>query len=117
LACPEHVPELSSTPWVEQEPTAAVARRGQVLILCSSGLHSAWANQDSVPRKAMGTSWVASDVRCGLPKNQRDAVMDFFPRLRSKLSPERAHIVPDDFDWLFESNYEPKWPETFTSAQ
>jgi hypothetical protein len=48
-----------------------------------------------------------------LPKNQRDAMMAFFPRLRQKLRPERAHIVPQDFDWLFESNYEPKWPETF----
>ena len=46
-------------------------------------------------------------------KNQRDAVMAFFPRLRQKLRPERAHIVPQNFDWLFESNYDPKWPETF----
>ena len=44
---------------------------------------------------------------------QRDGVMDFFPRLREKLRPERAHIVPEDFDWLFESDYEPKWSETF----
>jgi hypothetical protein len=109
----EYVPDLGGTPWTEREPTAAVARRGQILVLCSAGLHSAWQNEDSVPRKAMGTSWVASEVACGLPKNQRDGLMAFFPQLRRKLSSDRAHIVPEDFDWLFESDYEPKWPETF----
>ena len=112
-AYPEHVPELEDTPWFEQKPVPAVARRGQVLILCSAGLHSGWQNEDTVHRKAMGTSWVAAGASCGLPKNQRDAVMAFFPRLRQKLRPERAHIVPQNFDWLFESNYDPKWPETF----
>jgi hypothetical protein len=112
-AYPEHVPDMGATPWIDQEPTPFVARRGQILILCSAGLHSAWQNEDSVPRKAMGTSWIAEGVSCGLPKSQRDGVMAFFPKLRSKLAPERAHIVPEHFDWVFESDYEPKWPETF----
>ncbi len=112
-AFPEYVPDMGGTPWVERAPIAAVARRGQILVLCSAGLHSAWQNEDTVPRKAMGTSWAAAGVPCGLPKNQRDGVMAFFPQLRSKLRPDRAHIVPDHFDWLFETDYEPKWPETF----
>lgn len=112
-AFPEHVPDLEETPWIEREPVPAVARRGQILILCSSGLHSAWQNEDSVPRKAMGTAWIPAGVRCGLPKNQRDALTEFFPRLRAKLRPERVHIAPTDFDWVFESDYEPKWSETF----
>ncbi len=116
-AYPEYVPDMGDTPWIECEPTAAVAQRGQILILCSAGLHSAWQNQDDVPRKAMGTSWVAAGVPCGMPKNQRDAVMEFFPQLRRKLHPDRAHIVPEHFDWLFETDYEPKWPETFLPAQ
>ena len=95
------------------EPTPAVARRGQILVLCSAGLHSAWQNEDSVPRKAILISWVAAGLTCGLPKNQRDAVLEFLPRLQRELRPERAHIVPDNFDWLFESDYEPQWPETF----
>ena len=115
-AYPEHVPELVDTPWLEQEPVSAVARRGQILILCSGGLHSAWQNEDTVPRKAMLTAWVATGVSCGLPKNQRDGVMSFFPRLREKLRPDRTHIVPENFDWVFESDYEPKWPETFLEA-
>ena len=116
-AFPEHVPDLIDTPWSACEPTPFVAKRGQILIFCSAGLHSAWQNEDSVPRKAMGTSWVAQGVSCGLPKNQRDEVMDFFPKLRAKLHPDRAQIAPDDFDWLFESNYQPQWPETFLPTE
>lgn len=112
-AYPEYVPDLGDTPWVECEPTPFVARRGQILVLCSAGLHSAWQNEDAVPRKAMGTSWAAAGVRCGLPKPQRDDLMAFFPELRRRLRPDRAHIAPDHFDWLFETNYEPRWPETF----
>ena len=113
---PEYIPDMGETPWIEREPIPAVARRGQILLLCSAGLHSAWQNEDTVPRKAMGASWVAEGVPCGLPKDQRDAVMAFFPRLRSKLRPDRAHIVPDNFEWLFETNYDPKWPETFMAS-
>ncbi|MBT3604995.1 MAG: hypothetical protein HN521_18195, partial [Candidatus Latescibacteria bacterium] len=110
---PEHIPEVGDTLWADQEPVPQIARRGQILVLCSSALHSAWQNEDNVPRKALGTSWVADGVRVGLPKNQRDDLMTFFPKLKEKLRPERSHIVPEDFDWLFESGYEPKWPETF----
>ena len=42
-----------------------------------------------------------------------DDLVAFFPKLRDKLSPDRKHIVPEDFDWVFESNYEPKWEEMF----
>ncbi len=112
-AFPEYIPDLGEKSWLECEPVPAVARRGQILVLCSAGLHSAWQNEDTVPRKAMGTSWIAAGVSGGLPKNQRDALMDFFPRLRHQLRPDRAHIVPDHFDWLFESDYDPRWPETF----
>jgi len=116
-AYPEHLPNLLDKPWVDQEPVACTAKRGQILVLCSGGLHSAWQNEDSVPRKAMGTSWVADGVSCGLPKPQRDGLMDYFPKLKEKLDPDRAHIVPDDFDWLFESNYEPKWSEMFLEGK
>ena len=94
IAYPEYVPNLGDTPWVKQEPTPFTAKRGQILILCSAGLHSAWQNEDDVPRKAMGTAWIASGVPCGLPKNQREGVLDFFPQLKEQLRPERTHIVP-----------------------
>lgn len=110
---PEHVLDIGQTPWVKQVPTAAVAHRGQILLLCSAGLHSAWENHDTVSRKAIATSWVAAGVPCGLPKNQQDGVIAFFPKLRNKIRPDRAHIIPDHYNWLFESDYEPKWPEIF----
>ena len=116
-AFPEYIPDIDELPWIEHQPVPAVARRGQILILCSAGLHSAWQNENTISRKAMGTSWVATGVSCGLPKNQRNAVMSFFPKLRNKLRPERAHIVPDNFDWLFESDYQPKWEETFLPSR
>ena len=112
-AYPEHLPELTDTKWADQEPVPYVAKRGQVLVLCSAGLHSAWQNQDDVPRKAMATSWIPAGVNGGLPKNQRDGLLDFHPKLRERLSPERRHIVAEDFDWVLESGYEPKWPEMF----
>ena len=114
---PEYIPDIDKLPWIEHQPVPAVARRGQILILCSAGLHSAWQNENTISRKAMGTSWVATGVSCGLPKNQRDAVMSFLPKLRNKLRPDRVHIVPDNFDWLFESDYQPKWEETFLPSR
>ena len=113
---PEGIPELGETPWVECEPTPLAARRGQILVLCSAGLHSAWQNEDTEPRKAMLMPWGAVGVRCGLPKNQCDAARALFNGLRSKLPAERAHIVPDQLDWIRKSDYRPKWPKTFLPA-
>ena len=110
---PEYVPDIGDIPWVEKQPIPYPAKRGQILILCSAGLHSAWQNEDTIPRKAMATAWIANGVSGGLPQNQRDTVLQFLPELFSKLRPERRHIVPQQFDWLFESDYQPKWPETF----
>ena len=112
-AYPEHLSDLTGMSWLEQKPIPCTAKRGQILVLCSAGLHSAWQNQDSIPRKGMGTAWAANGVICGLPKNQRNALMEYHPKLREKLSPDRAHIVPETFDWVTESNYEPRWPEMF----
>ena len=117
VAYPEHLPDLTETSWFDQEPVPYVAKRGQVLVLCSGGLHSAWQNEDDVPRKAMGNSWAAQGVTCGLPKNQRDLAVEFLPKLKSKLSPDRAHIVSEDFDWLHVSDYDPKWPEMFIESE
>eukprot|EP01043_Picozoa_sp_COSAG02_P057560 COSAG02_NODE_7007_length_3229_cov_18.793610_5_plen_132_part_00 len=60
--------------WERREPTAMTARRGQILVLCSSALHSAWQNEDSVSRKAFGGgTWIPSGVGGGLPQDQFDA--------------------------------------------
>lgn len=49
----EAIPELNGQPWGDQQPTAAVATRGQVFIMTGSVLHSAWHNQHSHSRKAI----------------------------------------------------------------
>ena len=113
IAYPEGVPELVDKPWFDHEPVPYPAKRGQMLVLCSSGLHSAWQNKDSEPRKAMGTGWIPEGVPCGLPKKQRDGLVAYFPELRKRLAEDRKHLAPDQFDWVFESDYEPKWEETY----
>ena len=35
-------PPPGQPPYLQQRPTPMVARRGQVLVLCSTCLHSAW---------------------------------------------------------------------------
>ena len=118
-AWPESLPPAPAgqPSWVEQLPTPMVARRGQVLVLCSTCLHSAWENRDATPRKAMGNSWAARGVPCGLPKSQLDGLKAYFPKLREKLPPGRRHILPDvEDDIFFETDYEPKFEETFADA-
>ena len=115
-AYPEGIPDLEGMPWIQRQPVPAVARRGQMLVLCSAGLHSAWQNEDTVPRKSIGTSWVAAGVRCGLPRDQLASATRFLSALKQRLRPDRSHIVSGDFDWLFESDYEPKWPQTFLAG-
>ena len=55
--------------WVKQEPTPLTARRGQILVLHSTGLRLVWQNEDNVPHKAVSASWAAADVICGLPNS------------------------------------------------
>ena len=63
--------------------------------MCSSGLHSAWQNEDRVPRKAMLSPWVAEGVPCGLPKGQRDSLMAFFPGLAITLTVFALNLLGD----------------------
>jgi ectoine hydroxylase-related dioxygenase (phytanoyl-CoA dioxygenase family) len=51
-----------TTNFVDQEPTPAVARRGQLLIHSGAMLHSAWHNPATEPRKAYLLQWVRRSV-------------------------------------------------------
>ena len=46
---PEGLAAVSHAPWWEQEPTAAVAKRGQVLVQTGAILHSAWREKTPPP--------------------------------------------------------------------
>ena len=52
----------------------------------------------------------------GLPDSQLAGLKGYFPRLRERLPPERRYIVPEvvDDSIYFETNYEPRWAETFS---
>ena len=111
-------PPDGQPPWTEQSPVPMTARRGQVLVLCSTCLHSAWGNLDTVPRKAMGSSWAPVGVPCGLPATQLSGLKSYYPKLRARLPPSRRYIVPEvvDDSVYFETDYRPLWPECFLEA-
>ena len=94
-AYPEHVPNLAGTPWLEQNPVPMVARRGQMLILCSSGLHSAWQNEDhGAPQgDAFGLGRLRRYMRT--PERSARRVDGVLPTAAPETTPERAHIVPE----------------------
>ena len=88
------------------------ARRGQMLAMTGSALHSAWTNPHHTPRKAFIISW--NDVNCshGFESSRVEAMREFYPRLRAALPPERRHIVDTEVRH-FVSLYEDHWEETY----
>ena len=114
---PECIPDTDATPWAEQEPIAAVARRGQLLVACNAGLHSAWENGQTETRKALVMPWAAEGVPMGLPPSQVDDASEHFSLLRAGIPADRAHIAPDPAGWAFGSAYAPEWQETFLPDQ
>jgi hypothetical protein len=109
---PEHVPDLLEKPWVEYEPVPMVAKRGQVLLICTTIMHSHWVNKDTVSRKAVPLSFVAEGAQCGISGHQIEHQVTFMSRLREKFPPDRQYLIPTEIDYMFASEYEPKWEET-----
>ena len=61
---PEGLAEIRGRPrWHEQRPTAAVAKRGQLLVLTQGALHSASFNASSSPRKAVTFGWMSTELQ------------------------------------------------------
>lgn len=94
---------------VQQEPAAAVAKRGQALVFCSANLHSGWHNERIVSRKTLLMAFAPGGVACGSPFGQvQGQGFDFFRKLRPKMRSDRAHLVPREDQWpyFFESTGE-----------
>ena len=91
-----------------------VARRGQMLAMTGSALHSAWHNPSPTPRKAFIISW--NDISCphGFEISRIEAMREFYPKLRAALPEDRRHIVDVEVRH-FESAYEEHWPESFVT--
>ena len=75
-------------------PIPVVARAGQTTVLTTAMVHGASINVDTLPRKAMVITFTAEGVEIGLPQNQADVKRDYDRKLKKRLRPERAHIVP-----------------------
>ena len=85
-------PDQTDVLWVKQEPTPLTARRGQILVLHSTGLRLVWQNEDNVPHKAVSASWAAADVICGLP--QQLARWPCYPNARRDSTPNAPTSCP-----------------------
>eukprot|EP01052_Picozoa_sp_SAG31_P057117 SAG31_NODE_16728_length_698_cov_1.098497_1_plen_142_part_00 len=98
--------------WLDLEPTAAVAKRGQLLVHSGAMLHSAWHNPWHSSRKGFLLQMVAKSVRGGLDYSRIDRCIEIYPKLHAALPEGRKHLVPPSCRH-FASGYEKKWPETF----
>ena len=85
---PEGLAELPGrSRWHDQQPVAAVARRGQLMVWTSGLLHAAHYNATNRPRKAITMGWC--DDRLVVPQASPDAPTwpeaHVAPRGRSRL--------------------------------
>lgn len=71
-----------------------LARAGQVSVLTNSAVHGASINIESAPRQVMVITFNAAGVQIGLPESQALLKREYDEKLRPRLRPERAHIVP-----------------------
>src|SRR5207302_11104982 len=76
-------------------PIPLIAKAGQVSVLTTSTIHGASVNVDSAPRKNLVFTFTASGVEIGLPPAEEKQRRAYNRELRSRLRPERAHILPD----------------------
>jgi hypothetical protein len=70
-----------------------VARAGQVSVLTTGAVHGASVNVDSEPRKNFVITFVADGVQIGLPPDQAEQKRAYDRGLKSRLRPDRAHII------------------------
>ena len=114
---PEGLPEPASGPrWVDREPVAAVAHRGQLLVHSGAMLHSAWFNLYHQSRKGYLLQWVPKAVAGGLERSRIERCRALYPLLHAALPAGRRHLVPPECRH-FVSGYEEKWPETFMAGE
>ena len=111
----EGLPELGATRWFDQQPIPAVARRGQVLVVSGTILHSAWHNPALESRKGFLLQFMAQGVAGGLAEGRIEVCQQIYPGLRAALPPGRQHLIQGDFRH-FVTGYDDKWPELFVNG-
>lgn len=98
--------------WIDREPIAATAHRGQMLLHCGAMLHSAWYNQSNESRKGYLLQWIPKAVAGGLEASRIEKCRSLYPKLRAALPEGRRHLIPQKCRH-FVTGYEDKWPEMF----
>eukprot|EP01047_Picozoa_sp_COSAG01_P070997 COSAG01_NODE_10908_length_2054_cov_1.692583_2_plen_329_part_00 len=111
---PEGLPDrLGEMEFLETEPTALVARRGQLTVHSGALLHSAWFNPSPAPRKALLLQWIPAAVAGGLEQSRIDSCVQMFPGFHRALSARgKGHLMPAACRH-FVSDYIQLWKETF----
>jgi hypothetical protein len=75
------------------DPIPLLARAGQVSVLTTAAVHGASVNVDTEPRKNLVITFTAAGVEVALPPGQAEQKQAYDRELRSRLRPERAHII------------------------
>jgi ectoine hydroxylase-related dioxygenase (phytanoyl-CoA dioxygenase family) len=75
-------------------PIPLTAKAGQVSVLTTAAVHGASVNVDREPRKNLVFTFAAAGVTIGLPPHEEMQKQEYHQRLRRRLRPERAHILP-----------------------
>jgi ectoine hydroxylase-related dioxygenase (phytanoyl-CoA dioxygenase family) len=76
-------------------PIPLIAKAGQVSILTTATVHGASTNVDTELRRNLVFTFTAAGVPIGLPPGEERQKREYQHELRSRLRPERAHIIPD----------------------
>jgi ectoine hydroxylase-related dioxygenase (phytanoyl-CoA dioxygenase family) len=83
---------LTAHDYADAIPLTATA--GQVSVLTTATVHGASVNVDSEARKVLVITFTAAGVEIGLPPAQEAQRVAYNEELRTRLRPERAHILP-----------------------
>ena len=89
---PVPLEKLPALPYTD--PIPLIARTGQVSVLTTAAVHGASVNVDSKPRKNLVITFVAAGTTIGLPPHEQEQTEQYHNALRSRMRPERAHIIP-----------------------
>jgi ectoine hydroxylase-related dioxygenase (phytanoyl-CoA dioxygenase family) len=75
------------------EPVPILAKCGQVSVLTTAAVHGASVNVDAELRRNLVITFTAAGVKVELPPDQAEQKRAYDRELRTRLRPERAHIV------------------------
>ncbi len=89
---PVWLADLPPLPYAD--PIPLTAKAGQVSVLTTAAVHGASVNVDREPRKNLVITFTAAGVTIGLPPHEEAQRLAYNHELRTRLRPERVHIIP-----------------------